>query len=55
MAMYCGLHVGGGAALREGRWARRIGETAEELGYDSIVDRRPYHHPEKDRLDLSLC
>ena len=37
MAMYYGLHVGGGAALREVDGARKIGETAEELGYDSIV------------------
>ena len=37
MAMYCGLHVGGGAALREVDGARKIGETAEALGYDSIV------------------
>ena len=37
MAMYYGLHVGGGAALSEVDGARKIGETAEALGYDSIV------------------
>lgn len=35
--MYCGVHLGGGAALREVDGARRVGETAEELGFDSIV------------------
>ena len=34
MAMYCGLHVGGGAApAPRSDGARKIGETAEELGY----------------------
>ncbi len=35
--MHYGLHLGGGAALREVDGARKIGETAEELGYNGIV------------------
>ncbi len=37
MPMYYGLHLGGGAALREVDGASKIGEVAEELTYDSIV------------------
>ena len=37
MPMYYGLHLGGGAALREVDGASKIGEAAEELTYDSIV------------------
>jgi probable F420-dependent oxidoreductase len=35
--MRYGLHVGGGAALRTVSAVQRIGQLAEELGYDAIV------------------
>ena len=52
--MKFGIQLAGGAPIRTRTAAKEIAAAAEELGFDSIVDRRSHRHSQKNHCSVAI-
>ena len=46
--MKYGIQLGGGASVSQRDSLKKLATAAEELGFDSLLNRRPYRHSQAD-------